>query len=454
MNKHLLFKTLSLLGVGTLLSIALGQVGGLVAERQYRQNEARVNVEASLAESQTLVGPVIYAACTEEWVHMIGEGKDRKPQPMRREFTVRAVPNQLDIDAQVNLEPRYRGIFKINSYESKTRLTAEWKSLPALRPQGIHPGSTMSCGSPALMTSVSDARGIRRVSVEVNKKTLQAQPGSGDAKFPRGFHVPLDDSVQADKPVQVSIELDLMGTADLSISPVGDANRVQMRSNWAHPSFTGRFLPVERNVHEQGFEAQWQVSGLASTAPRNLIAGADFCHRAGSDAERCLETFSVSFMDPVNAYSLSDRAIKYGLLFVVLTFVAVGLVEAMRKLRVHPIQYLLVGLALSLFFLLLLSLSEHLSFGLSYALAASACSLLLSMYGRYMLQGWGPGLGFGAGIASLFGSLYLLLQMEQTALVIGAVMLFAVLAGVMILTRNVDWYALLKADKPADPPKA
>jgi len=145
----------------------------------------------------------------------------------------------------------------------------------------------------------------------------------------------------------------------------------------------------------------------------------------------------------VNPYSLSDRAIKYGLLFIGLTFLAVGMIEVMRQLRVHPIQYLLVGCALSIFFLLLLSLSEHLRFDVSYAIAAGACVALLSFYAHHLLRGWGAGLGFGAGTAALYGALYALLQMEQTALVIGSVLLFVVLAGVMVLTRRVDWYRLL-----------
>jgi len=151
---------------------------------------------------------------------------------------------------------------------------------------------------------------------------------------------------------------------------------------------------------------------------------------------------SVAFIDPVNPYVLSDRAVKYDLLFIVLTFIAVGLVEVLSGRRVHPVQYLLVGLALSLFFLLLLSLSEHLPFAQAYAAAASACALLLGVYAASMLGRRLAGLLFGLGIALLYGLLYALLQMEQNALVIGSVMLFAALATVMMLTRGIDWYAL------------
>ena len=156
-------------------------------------------------------------------------------------------------------------------------------------------------------------------------------------------------------------------------------------------------------------------------------------------ASRC---FGVAFVDPVSPYQLDHRATRYGLLFIVLTWVGVGLVEVLRRLRVHPMQYLLVGAALVTFFLLLVSLSEHLPFGPSYALAAGACTLLLAFYGSHVLGGRRAGLGLGIGVAALYGTLYLLLQREQTALLLGVILLFAVLAGVMAMTRHLDWYAL------------
>ncbi len=165
----------------------------------------------------------------------------------------------------------------------------------------------------------------------------------------------------------------------------------------------------------------------------------------------------------MNPYVLSDRATKYGLLFIVLTFVGVAMVEVLHRLRVHPIQYLLVGTALALFFLLLVSLSEHLRFGLAYALAAGACTLLLVFYGASVLGGLRAGAAFAAAVALLHGALYLLLQLEQGALVLGSVLLFAVLAAVMAATRRIDWYALMAqwrtgalttSPGPAGPPAA
>jgi len=438
-------KSFAILVIVGLLMLALGRIGYLADERQQRFLEAEASVEQSQAGRQALLGPVVHSSCIEEWEAVSGEGKDRIVTTGLREFTLSAPPRQLSIQANVTMEPRYRGLFKINTYAAKTVLKAQWAPLVALRPVADHPGGRLSCQAPLLMVGVSDARGIRQAAVTVAGDSLPVVAGTGHKSHPRGFHAVLPESLrQAELPLSAEVTLELVGTSDLAVAPVADDTRLQLEANWPHPSFGGRFLPVTREVRQNGFSAAWQVSSLATTAPLDFARGAALCASEAAEG-KCVESFNVSFIDPVNPYSLSDRAIKYGLLFIALTFVAVAMVEVMRRLRVHPIQYLLVGCALSIFFLLLLSLSEHLSFAVSYALASVACVGLLSFYGTHLLRGWRAGLGFGAGVAGLYGVLYALLQMEQTALVIGSVLLFLVLAAVMLLTRRVDWYSLLRA---------
>jgi inner membrane protein len=449
MKANPFFKAAAIAVIVGLLMLALGQIGHLADERQQRFREAERSVEQSQAGRQALLGPVLHSSCVEEWDTVVGEGKDRIVSTGRREFVLSATPRQLDLQAQVNMEPRYRGLFKVNTYASRMTIKAQWAPLASLRPEAEHAGSRMSCQAPVLMVGVSDARGIRHAQVTVESDKLSVAAGTGHKGHPRGFQALLPEAARrSEAPLHAEVTLELVGTTDLAIAPVADDTRMKLDANWPHPSFGGRFLPVAREVREKDFSATWQVSSLATSAPLDFARGAALCQ--GESAEgKCIESFNVSFIDPVNPYSLSDRAIKYGLLFIVLTFVAVGMVEVMRRLRVHPIQYLLVGCALSIFFLLLLSLSEHLSFALSYAIASVACVSLLSFYGAHLLHGWRAGLGFGAGIAGLYGALYALLQMEQTALVIGSVLLFAVLAGVMTLTRRIDWYSLLRT--PATP---
>lgn len=450
MKNPYLLKISSIFGVCLILWALLVQINDLGGERKERQLEAQRNVENSQAEQQTLLGPVIQTQCTEEWTGPPEDGTTQKSGLQRRVFTVTALPTQLEVKARATLEPRYRGIFKVNTYAVQSLVTAEWASLKALRPQAAQPNSRLSCSAPYVMTSVSDARGIRRVALQVNGQLLAAQPGTNHSVYPSGFHAELPETMRAvDQALKVSLTLDLIGTGDLNVAPVAEATHVKLASDWPHPSFGGRFLPVQRDIRPDGFQAEWQISALATTAPKSMAAGAPLCLSSSAGTPSCIETFSVSFVDPVNTYSLSDRAMKYGLLFVGLTFIAVGLLEALWRLRVHPVQYLMVGCALSIFFLLLLSLSEHLAFNLAYALAATACVTLLTVYGRFLLKGWVGGLSFGAGISLLYGCLFVLLQLEQAALAMGSLMLFMVLTVVMLLTRQLDWYALFKPDGKA-----
>ncbi len=475
MKTNALFaKVAAIAVIVVLLMLALGQINHLADERQGRFHEAVASVEQSQAGRQAVLGPALLTTCIEEWSSSVGEGKDRKTVNERREFLLTSTPSQLAVKASAAMEPRYRGLFKVNTYASQAKLSAQWRTLGALKPQAEHADSRLSCAAPTVMVAVSDARGIRQAVVKVNGDTLPVAAGTGHPNYPRGFNARMARTpADLDAPIAIEVTLELSGTAQLAIAPAADDTRVTLSSNWPHPSFGGRFLPVTREVRANGFDATWQLSSLATTAaadfgrrvalcvpaPGDVVSGDDaaasyrdvIASPAKTDANGCMDTFSVAFIDPVNPYSLSDRAIKYGMLFIGLTFLAVGMVEVLRRLRVHPIQYLLVGSAISIFFLLLLSLSEHLRFDLSYAIAASACVLLLTFYAHYLLQGWLSGVAFGAGIGALYGALYVLLQMEQTALVIGSVLLFVVLAGIMVLTRRVDWYRLLN---PAATPQS
>jgi len=407
------------------LLLGLESISGIVAERQGRQLEAEQSVTDSLAGAQTVLGPVLQRRCVETWERVDGEGKDRKTLSERRDVVLSAWPRTLKVAANADIEPRYRGLFKLNSHLTKATLSADWPNLEALQPRADHAGSQLRCELPTVAVAVSDARGIQTATMQAAALRLNVLPGSLMKGRAQGFHAVLNEAESAD-PLHLDIGLNLAGTRSIAWVPIADESRVQLASNWPHPSFAGRFLPVERRIGEAGFEAQWQVSSLATTAQQAALNGAGLCEPRdlaqpavlpGEDSKpACLDSFGVSFIDPVNAYVLSDRALKYGLLFIVLTFVGVALVEVLHRVRVHPVQYGLVGGALTLFFLIVLSLSEHLAFGWAYLAGSAACVGLLGFYAAHILKGLRAGLAFGAGIATLFGALYALLQLEQTAL--------------------------------------
>lgn len=420
-------KLVSIALVLLLLVAGLMQISGVVRDRQTYRQIAIESVAKSLAGPQTLTGPLIHRACTEEWDLPL---PDKRVQTERREFHLTLAPASLAVQGASQLEARARGLHATQAFNLKASLLAQWPDLAALQPVAQHSGSRLSCGQPLLMLSVSDARGIRHASLKLGAQALPLKPGTFYGSYPRGVHAALPAALVLAEPLEAVLELELVGTEQLAIVPMGSDTQVNLSSNWPHPSFGGQFLPVERKVTDQGFEASWRISSLASTAQQDVAS-----KKEGA------EILSVTFVDPGNTYALSDRATKYGLLFIGLTFLAVGLFEFMKSLRVHPVQYLLTGSAVCIFFLLLVSLSEHMPFGMAYAAAAAACVLLLTYYACYMLRSWSRGLPFGLGIAALYGMLFVLLQMEQTALVLGALTLFVVLAAVMLMTRRVDWYA-------------
>ncbi|MED5620417.1 cell envelope integrity protein CreD [Ideonella sp. BN130291] len=457
MRFPLLSKAVAMAAVIVVLAVALFRVESVVYERQMRQREAEANLQESLASPQTVLGPLLQMRCTETWERADGDGRDRKTVTERRERVLTAWPRTLVAQAEAAIEPRYRGLFKLNGYLAKGTVSARFDALPAPAPSADQPGARMLCEPPTLAVALTDARGIRSASVLAAGETRVVQPGSLLKTQPQGFHVTLPPAA-VEAPLDVKVALELAGTRSIGWVPVGQETTVALTSPWPHPSFSGRFLPVERKVSAEGFSSRWQVSALATTAQAAVEHGGALCEwrddgvayavaSAPGNGERtatpCVDSFSVGFIDPVNGYVLNDRAVKYGMLFIVLTFVTVALVEVMRRLRVHPIQYLLVGFALTVFFLLLLSLSEHLPFWQAYLAASVACTALLAFYGAHLLGGARAGLAFGAGLGLLYAALYALLQMEQTALVLGSLLLFAVLAGVMVATRRINWYTLM-----------
>ncbi|MFL6696856.1 MAG: cell envelope integrity protein CreD [Vitreoscilla sp.] len=469
MKFPLLAKVGAIALVGLVLMLVLMRIEGLVGERKARGEEAVRGVEHSHATAQSVLGPLLERRCSEEWDEVTGTGDARKVTASRRDFELRQVPNRLAVDSRTRSDPLWRGLFKVNAWTGHFAVAADFATLAALQPRAEHPGGRLRCGAPVLLLALSDVRGVRSASGTADGQAFDFQSGTRGSDYASGVHFALPaeraDGDAAAKPLALHLELDLVGTGQLAWVPAADSLQWTLNSDWPHPSFGGQFAPERREVRADGFGATWKLSALATSAPQDVARGLALCAPSnavtgssdiGDDpaakSDKCLDLMSVAFIDPVNPYVLSDRATKYDLLFIVLTFIAVGLIEVLSGRRVHPVQYALVGLALALFFLLLLSLSEHLPFERAYAVAASACATLLGVYAASMLGRALAGLMFGLGIALLYGLLYTLLRMEQNALVIGSVMLFAALATVMMLTRRIDWYALFRRLRNADMP--
>ncbi|MGQ0709959.1 MAG: cell envelope integrity protein CreD [Rhodoferax sp.] len=462
-------KIVALVAIVLLLMLGLGRVEDVVHDRARHRHLATQSVAQSLTGPQTLLGPLLHLACVESWDVLEGADKERKPVEHRRESRYTLAPSQLTLVGTALPQTLQRGLYPVQTYVLEGRLQARWEHLEALRPAPQEKNGRLQCGAPVLMLALGDTRGIHSARLQVAEREQPLKPGTFHPAYPHGLHALLPDTVRhQNDALQVQLDLELAGTEQLAVVPLGEQTEVQLRSAWPHPSFGGDFLPSQRSVGEDGFDARWRLSALATTAAQDVAQDKPLCTWAWQDAgageevaapapgdreSGCVQALRVRLIDPVNPYTLADRATKYGLLFVLLTFVAVGLVELLQRRPVHPVQYLLVGSALSAFFLLLLSLSEHLPFAWAYGGASAACVLLLGHYGAHMLGRWARGAALGLGMALLYGVLFVLLRLEQTALLVGSLALFAVLASVMVLTRRVDWYGLGASPRPDGAPR-
>ena len=452
MQKTLLLKALITAALALLLLVPLELIHSTVAERQERQASVVQEVAASTAGAQTLAGPALIFPYTIEWTEVVledvagapaGTSRVRREYPRRTEGRWVILPSVADWDSQAATDYKRRGLFKALVYDLATTVTGRFEVPTAPTLPGVREGAKVTWGTAFVSLLISDTRGLSSAPrLTLDGQDLDFRNGSGLGAMSNGIRAECAGITPGSaRALPFTLTFSVRGTESLSFIPLAETTRVALASAWPHPSFSGAFLPSARDqrIDADGFRASWEVTALATQAPAAFVAAAAE-RTACQDA--CLESFGVRFVEPVNVYSMADRALKYGFLFVALSFAAFFLFELLRSLRIHPAQYLLVGLALALFFLLLLSLAEHLPFGLAYAIAAGAGIGLQGFYLSYVLGSKARGLGFAGLLAALFGALYGLLVSEDLALLMGSLLLFGLLALVMVITRRFDWYAV------------
>jgi len=420
-------------GLILLLLIPLMMIRGVISEREAYRDQAYLRVAQSRAGAQTLTGPIRVVPWREtRQVDTVDAAGVKKTETVVEDSYWLQMPSTLVVEGGLKPDTRNVGLFRVPVFTWTARVRAEF----ATDDYPVKAGRVY--GQPYLVVGIADVRGlVGSPDLKVDGEALTLQPGLGDvAGMGKGLHVPLrgfsDRAGGMLAATRVELGMVLDGTRSLSVVPVGDDNRIALQSPWPHPLFGGSFLPNQRTVEATGFKAEWAVSSLASDAQRQLRERADI------DAE----SVSVELVNPVDIYTQADRASKYGILFILLTFVGFILFELIKDLRIHPLQYLMVGLALAIFFLLLLSLSEHIPFWMAYVVSAAACIGLQAVYLSGVLRSRVRGLGFAGMLTVLYGALYGLLISENNALLMGSLLLFAVLATAMWVTRRIDWYEL------------
>lgn len=441
MQRALLFKIIIIALLALVLLIPLAMIEGLVRERQGLQSGVIQNIAASSADKQEVIGPILVVPYREKIIRKQRDQKTGQEKEITEEVDRKVffLPETLNVKAQASIQEKYRGLYKAHLFTVDSTWHAQFVVPPKLAleadPKTITPGKAY------LTFGIEDVRGVQpNATLTWNGQQQTIAQGSKIAGLRQGFHteIGLLDTSKITT-AEVTLKFALLGTGSWQMMPVAGSTTVEMTASWPHPSFFGRFLPQQHAVRQDGFSASWQVSHLATNAREQIEK-----LFVQNSQQLPQDTFGVAFIEPVNIYLQAERAVKYGVLFILLTFAAFFLFEILRQLRIHPLQYGLVGLALAIFFLLLVSLSEHIAFGYAYLSGSAACVILLAYYLSHVLGSAGRGLIFAGKLAVLYAVLYGLLLSEDNALVLGSILLFVVLAAVMILTRKIDWYGLKK----------
>ncbi|HBX7753682.1 TPA: cell envelope integrity protein CreD, partial [Klebsiella pneumoniae] len=428
MKSPLFWKITTLIGCIVLLSLPLMMVRELINERADYRSEVVDAIEQSTSGSQKLAGPLIAIPITETLTRM----ENQKEVNYQRSWVYYWLPESLAVAGKQTVESRRVGIYSGQVWHNTLQIKASFDPLrlAALRKTNI------VLGQPRLVVSVGDARGIGAIHApEVNGNVLSVEPGLGISGDGAGIHMPMPALAEDNKPLEIAFSLDLNGTGEFSLVPLGRNSELQLTSNWPHPGFLGSFLPTQREVSAAGYRAHWQSSWFANDM------GSYFKDDMEIPWSR-LPAFSADVMSLADQYQLTDRATKYAILLIGLTFMAFFVFESLTRRPLHPMQYLLVGLSLVLFYLVLLALSEHIGFTAAWLAASLSGAVMNGIYLQAVLRGWRNSLLFVAALLLLDGVMWFLLHSEDSALLLGTGVLALALSVLMFLTRRVDWYAL------------
>jgi inner membrane protein len=416
------------------LLIPAALIQGLISEREQRRDNAVFEVSDKWGGRQIIAGPIL----TVPYKNLI---KDEKGNLHAVIEYAHFLPENLTINAELFPELRYRGIYEVVLYNSKLQIRGNFAP-PSFNPFSIAPENILWKDA-FLALGLSDLKGIRdAVTVKWNEDELTANAGV-DSKDVLEIGISVKPNVTtAAESFVFAVGLDLNGSGEISFAPVGKETKVMVASKWGNPSFVGEFLPGNRQVQSNQFNAEWKVLHLNRNYPQQWL---------GSQHKIMESAFGVRLLLPIDEYQKTMRTAKYAIMFIALTFLTFFLTEVLNKKVIHPIQYILIGLALILFYTLLLSFSEHIKFNSAYLLSSLAIIALITAYTKSVLSN-NLATAIIAGILIiLYGFLYIILQLQDYALLLGSIGLFVILAIVMYVTRKIDWFTLGKLT--VEPPK-
>ncbi|CAA6806334.1 MAG: Inner membrane protein CreD [uncultured Thiotrichaceae bacterium] len=418
-----------------LMLIPLFMVGGVVNERSHYQQQVIQDVAADWGGKQTLTGPFLVIPYVEHLTSVDTVTDDKgKNQVVTKDIfndhTLILLPETLDIRAKIDEERRKRGIYDALVYNAKLDVTAAFDHEFLL--DSGDGDRRILWDKVFLMVGLSDTKAINSgATVEWDGDSVSLQPGTGlPDVIAQGFHVPLDEATSNDTKHDFKLELELQGSDGLFFAPLGKTTTTVMTSGWQHPSFQGDLLPKSHDIDKDGFKARWDIPNLARSYPQHWWLEDKAKYDPG------YFTAGVSLYEPVSLYSQVERAVKYGILFIALTFLTFFAFEIASGARLHILQYGLIGFALALFYLILMALAEHLPFRESYIAAASSVVIMIWIYAWAVLRSFWKGLFILLMLGGLYYLLFMILQMEDYALLAGTGLLVFATLMMMFVTRN------------------
>lgn len=422
---------LVIIGILTLLLlIPVAMITSMISERTAYREQAVREVSGLWGGAQHLIGPLLIIP----YRIRIKDEKGRITEEVRQSFFL---PESVEMVGELNVRRRKRGIFEVPLYSLNWQIGGEF-TRPDPAELKIDSGDFL-WREATVALFIPDTRGIRsgKLKMTWGGRQLEFLPGTGlSGSSGSGIHIRVGDLRNRPR-YEFATMIKLQGSHSIHFAPVGKTSLVHLKSNWPDPSFIGSFLPLKREVNDDGFTAHWQVSHLGANIPRQWTGDGDSLY---SNAGR--SSFGVNLLVPTDFYRKAERAVKYAVLFIVLTFLAFFLFEIFFRLRLHPVQYLLVGGALCLFYVVFLALAEQLGFFGAYFLATVVIIGMIGGYGLSVLKDRKRAMILSGGLFALYTYLFITLQSQDYALLFGALLLTLVLGGVMYLTRNVDWHNL------------
>ncbi|MCB0497396.1 MAG: cell envelope integrity protein CreD [Cyclobacteriaceae bacterium] len=412
-----------------LLLIPSAMIQSIITEREGLSNAAIEEVSAKWARSQQINGPILTIPLIYEYM------EDGKLEQTTRYWYI--LPETLNIKGKVEPEKLRRNIYEIVVYESKLTVAGNFLFDKTPDKENL---KAIQYNKAFLTIGISDLKGIKdQIVLNWNNKPLKVEPGS---RVPNliysGVTIALPFLEEPDShSIPFSFDLNLHGSQNLSFVPIGSTTKVTLNSDWPSPSFNGNFLPNSREITATGFTADWKVLQLNRNFPQSWT---------GSVQDKNLESasFGVNLILPLDDYQKSMRSAKYAAMTIALTFLIFFLVEILNGKKIHPFQYILVGLALSLFYILLISISEHSNFNLAYAISTLSIVGMITLYSLSIFKASRLTMLLVVALLGIYGFLFVTLQLADYALLMGSIGLTLILAATMYFTRNINWYQLNK----------